>query len=885
MSPDGPAPTVLLGTAIIEPKQRDETLREHELQLRAIVDNVPGVVYRRVRHADGRITFPYYSSQLGPRYGVDAAGLANDATPLLDAIHPEDRALWLAAIEQSASGLTPFEIDYRFRSRTGDWRWVRSLATPTERDDGSVSWDGISFDVTELKATEQALRESEERYRRLVEASPDAIVIHHDGRIRFANLRAAELAGVAGPGELVGRPIADLLDRIGPLDHEPGTRRRADRGAVAEAREARIQRADGQPIPVEVTAVAIADGGRPAVQIVLRDISKRKRAQEALRESEERYRGLIQTAPIALLIHRQGRIRFANAKASELFGVGVPSALRGRSLISFVWHEDRPIVRLLMRRLRERRGLAEPCEIRLCRLDGTLVDVEFSALGITEHGAPAVQVVLLDVTARKRAEARIRYFAHHDVLTGLPNRALLQDRLQQSLAQARRDKQKLAVMMLDLDHFKDVNDTLGHPVGDQLLCAVARRLRSIVRESDTLARFGGDEFVLIQTVLNDRAGAGILARKIADTLAEPYVVDGHEVRTSASLGIAVYPDDGKVPDTLLKSADMALYRAKAGGRASFEFYLDEMRSEVHTRKALEDDLRRGLERSEFRLLYQPQIALDTGRLIGVEALLRWCHPEHGVMVPRTFLPLAERTGLIGPIGQWVLEEACRQASAWARAGTATRVGVNLATAQCRQPGFVAALVGLLERFDLAAGLLDLEITESWLLGSCDGHVSSNLLRLSALGVTISIDDLGTGHSSLSDLKRLPIDHIKLACPFVAGIGRSVEDEAITRALITLGHSLDKRVIAEGVETEEQRRFLCQLGCDYAQGRLFGDAMPAEEIGRWLAAGAGLPATTALRDPAPAAVPPVRAQVGAAGRPRPGRRRTAARPVAAGSGND
>jgi EAL domain-containing protein (putative c-di-GMP-specific phosphodiesterase class I) len=253
------------------------------------------------------------------------------------------------------------------------------------------------------------------------------------------------------------------------------------------------------------------------------------------------------------------------------------------------------------------------------------------------------------------------------------------------------------------------------------------------------------------------------------------------------------------------------------------------------------------------------------------------------MVPRTFLPLAERTGLISPIGRWVLEEACRQAGAWAHAGTAIRVGVNLATAQCRQPGFVATLVGLLERFDLAPDLLDLEITESWLLGSFEGHVSSNLLRLSAMGVRISIDDLGTGHSSLSDLKRLPIDHIKLACPFVAGIGRSAEDEAIARALITLGHSLDKRIIAEGVETEEQHHFLSQLGCDYAQGHLFGDAMPAEEIGPWLAADRSAPAASSPRGPA-AALTLVPGETVAAGRRRSRRRQSADRSRAAGAGD-
>ena len=688
---------------------------------------------------------------------------------------------------------------------------------------------------------QRTLRESEERYRRLVEAGPDAILIHQAGRIRFASARAAKLAGVADPRELVGRPIAEFLRPADRLTELAPARRRPEDGDLVEVRETLFQRVNGAPIPVEVTAVAIAEGGRPAVQAVIRDIRKRTRAHQALRESEERYRRLIQTAPIALLTHRQGRIRFANAKALDLLGVGLSSALKNRSLLSFVCTGDRPVVRLRMRRARERRGPVQPCELRLQRLDGTLVDVEFSAIAVTEHGAPAVQVALLDVTARKNAEARIRHWAHHDALTGLPNRTLLLDRLQHALAQARRDRKKLAVMMLDLDHFKDVNDTLGHPVGDQLLCAVAERLRSIIRESDTLARFGGDELVLIQTGLDSAAGARVLAQKIVEALAEPFAIEGEDVRTSCSLGIALFPEGGTVAETLLKNADLALYRAKARGRALFEFYAEAMRAEVHTRRALEDDLRRALERREFRLLYQPQYDLGTERLVGAEALLRWYHPKRGVMRPQAFLGLVEGTSLIGPIARWVLEEVCRQAGIWSRDGTAVRVGVKLYAAQCREPDFIDTLVALLARQNLMPHLLDLEITESLFVDAYGGHGIGNLRRLGDLGIKISIDDFGTGYSSLGYLKRLRVDHIKLDSSFVEGIGRSTTDEAIVRTVVALGRSLDKRVIADGVGTEQQRLFLRDLGCDYAQGRLLGEAMPAEEIRPLLKAGVRAPA--------------------------------------------
>jgi diguanylate cyclase (GGDEF)-like protein/PAS domain S-box-containing protein len=453
---------VTVHTDITELKRQAEELRAREAQLRGIVDNIPGVVYRRVRHPDGRISYPYHSSQFEPRHGLDPAAVAKDPSLLLDAVHPEDRPAWLAAIEESARRLTPFSGDCRIRVRGGGFGWFRTLATPTRQEDGSVVWDGVSIDITELKATEEALRASEARYRHLVEAGPIALLSHRDGRVVFANARALELFGTRSPDDVVGRPLVFLL--------HPDDRARL------------------QPRP----------GDEPA------------------------------SSPAT-----------------------------------------------------------EPCEIRILRLDGQILDVEMVSVPVTEaDGEPATQVVLLDITERKRAEERVRHLAHHDPLTGLPNRALLLDRLHQALLQARRERGRIAVLMLDLDHFKAVNDTFGHAIGDRLLCAVADRLRATVRESDTLARYGGDEFTLVQTRLREPQGVDVLAQKILEAVAEPFLIEDQVVRTTTSVGVAVHPEQGSEPGPLLEHADIALYRAKALGRNRAEVFADAMKADLQVRRAL-----------------------------------------------------------------------------------------------------------------------------------------------------------------------------------------------------------------------------------------------------------------------------------------------------------
>jgi diguanylate cyclase (GGDEF)-like protein len=408
---------------------------------------------------------------------------------------------------------------------------------------------------------------------------------------------------------------------------------------------------------------------------------------------------------------------------------------------------------------------------------------------------------------------------------------MLQDRLRQALAGAQRHGEEVAVMMVDLDHFKNVNDALGHPVGDRLLQEVARRLRAVLRESDTLARVGGDEFVLVQDGIREQMAPAIMAKKLLRVLARPIEVDGHRLHVGASIGITRFPQDATDPDALLRNADMALYRAKHEGRGQYRFYSPDMNSALSATRSIENGLRVAIEQGALELLYQPTFALDDGRLAGVEALIRWPHPKGGKVLPGDFIPVAEMSGLIVPLGEWVLREACRQAQVWSLEGRPLRIAVNLSAVQLREVNFAALVERVLAESGLAPTALELEVTESVFLDPSKIAITKTLREVVGLGVHLAIDDFGTGYSSLSYLKHFPFDRIKIDASFVRDIGAGVETEAIVKAIIALAHSLGKAVTAEGVETQYQLDFLHGNACDEVQGFLLAPPYPAAEIGR------------------------------------------------------
>jgi len=484
-----------------------------------------------------------------------------------------------------------------------------------------------------------------------------------------------------------------------------------------------------------------------------------------------------------------------------------------------------------------RNGWPFSMELRLRPRSGRDVWVLAQASPLKNERGEATGYIgsMTDISERKIAESRISYLAHHDALTELPNRVLLRDRVAVAMAFAERSRQKLALMFLDLDYFKTINDSLGHPIGDALLKAVAARLRGCIRDTDTISRQGGDEFVIALSEISDADAIAAAASKVLGCMSGPFAVEGRELGVSVSAGIAVYPDDGTDFDTLLKKADTAMYHAKEAGRNTYRFFTEQMNVDAVEHLQIQAGLRRALENGELLLHFQPQIELATNRLVGAEALIRWNHPEMGMIAPARFIPIAETSGMIVAIGDWVLREACRQAASWRSAGFhGVVVAVNLSAMQFKRSDLQHTVIDVLKDSGLEPSLLELELTESIMLGDTQ-IVLDTVRRLKALGVKLSIDDFGTGYSSLSYLKRFPLDKLKIDRSFVQDMMKDADNAAIVRAIIQLARSLNLRTIAEGVEVAEVVDHLRLLQCDEGQGFHFARPMPGNEFLAYLAA--------------------------------------------------
>jgi len=478
-------------------------------------------------------------------------------------------------------------------------------------------------------------------------------------------------------------------------------------------------------------------------------------------------------------------------------------------------------------------GLTENCV--LIRRDGVEAAIEDSAAPIHDRLGQVTGAVMVfhDVTTTREQSQRMSYLAQHDGLTDLPNRILLADRLTEALSMARRYGRKVAVLFLDVDRFKHINDSLGHAIGDRLLQSVAQRLTACVRSSDTVSRQGGDEFVILLSEIAQPQDAAVTAEKILQALREPHRIDQYDLHVTASVGIVAYPNDGEDADTLLRNADFAMYQAKDGGRDNAQFFLTHMNVRAVERQFLENSLRHAIEREEFVLHYQPKMDLESGAIVGAEALIRWRHPQRGMVPPAQFIPIAEECGFIVPIGQWVLREACRQARAWQDARRQPmRISVNISAVELRAKDFVASVRNILKETGLSPSCLELELTETFLLE--DSMYTGEVLdALKGMGVQLALDDFGTGYSSLSYLQRYPIDTLKIDQSFVRDLTTDIEDASIVSAVIDMAKNLHMRVAAEGVETREQLAFLQHQRCPEAQGHYFCQPMVAEEFGKLL----------------------------------------------------
>ena len=808
---------------------RQQAAEDWAKKLSLAVEQNPASII--ITDIDGKIEFANDTFLATTGYALDEV---LGKTPLLVQSDDTPREAYAELWREISAGRI-WRGDLQNRRKDGGQYWERVLVAPIKAPDGSIaSYIWINEDITELRALFDQLRDSDSRFRGVLATMVEGVaVLSPKGHFIYSN-PAAENAFGCPDGGLIGRRPEEL----------PVERLRADGSlcppgefpllvTLREQRELRditqgIRARDGSVRWLRVNTCVLrssGEGSHHGVVLTFTDVTERQHAEEQLRLAFE---VINHTSEGVMVSDAQHRILSINPALERMIGlrnaqiIGRPSGAFVRALddASFAAVNDALVS-----------GRPWQGEVRLKKKTGRSLH-SWAAIAVVRDNENRIKhhiSVFSDMTERKEAQERIEFLAHHDPLTGLPNRLLLRDRVAQALAQALRMQNRVALMFLDLDRFKTINDSLGHPVGDALLKEVVERLRTCVRDTDTICRQGGDEFIILLNDVRDSEAVSRIAEKIHLRMTEPVLVGKHQLSTSFSIGIALGPDDASDFDTLLQKADTAMYHAKEAGRNSHCFFTEQMNRQVVEHLTLENKLRRALDNREFVLYYQPQIDLAEGRIVGVEALIRWNSPEDGLVSPGRFIPVAEASGLIAPIGAWVLREACRQARAWQDAGLPPFVvAVNLSAMQFKRPDLINTVINALVLADLDSQWLELELTESILIQDAESTVDS-VRRLKALGVKLSVDDFGTGYSSLAYLKRFAVDKLKIDQSFVRDLGHDPEDSAIVRAIVQMAHSMKLTTIAEGVETQELADLLRLFHCDEAQGFWLAKPLPADEL--------------------------------------------------------
>ncbi len=804
---------------ISEMKRTEEALRRSEQKFGSVFRQCPDILVI-ARLSDGCLleVNKAFEEQIG-LYATDVVG--RTAT---------DLNIW--GIEGVGAGLLQ-------RLQAGS---IRNLEMPFRRSNGQLFTGLISAepfqldtvpalvvvvrDISELKETQQKLQISEEKFAKAFHASPDGMLLSRqsDGLLLEVNEGFSHISGYPSSVTIDRSTLdlglwVDLNERKRLLDI-------LERDGFVRDFSCLFRRSDGAIRLCEVSSRPLPIGGEPCMLTIARDITDRQQMQEKLLLAATVFES---TAEGVLITDTRQRITAVNRAFSEITGYSEAEALGATPTLLASGQHDSAFYVAMWHRLtceghwqgeiynRRKNGELYPCWLTI------------SAVRSAEQALTHLVAVFADISSLKHAQARLDYQAHHDPLTGLPNRTLFESRLQASLSREHDDSGQGAVLFLDLDRFKHINDSLGHPVGDLLLKGIAVRLKEQVRDIDTVARLGGDEFIILLPGLQQASDAEHIANKLLTCFEAPFQAGEHEFFTSASIGTSLYPQDGTDVATLIKNADAAMYRSKAKGRNRVESYTRDLTAQASERVALEHELRRAIERNELSLAYQPKFSLRDHSLVGAEALVRWNHPTFGEVPPERFIQLAEENGTILQIGDWVLDQACQQLQQWHRRyEDFGPLSVNLAGGQLRQPNLLKRIEQLLRDHRLAPGLLQLEITENFIMSQAEEALAV-LHQLKRLGVQLAIDDFGTGYSSLSYLKRLPLDILKIDQSFVRGLPADTHDAAIVRAIIALGRSMQLTVIAEGVENPAQQQFLAEEGCEQVQGFIFSVPLSPEEF--------------------------------------------------------
>lgn len=691
----------------------------------------------------------------------------------------------------------------------------------------------VLHDVSTAKRVERAMTMQAEQFRLLANNVPVLIAYYdRDGFCRFANRAYAGTFGLTEE-TILGRTFPEIIGEeaareVQPFIDEVNTKSRA----VTYVRQ--LSGPDGAKRWIEVNVLPHlgADGKPSGAFVIVTDITEHRRAAQAVRESEERLNKFMQASAEGIVFHKAGTIVDANPAACHLLGYTLDE-VQGRRTLDFVAPDHAAKMASVTAS-----GLDTSYESVLLHRDTSRIPVELIVRTLVLGDERLRMAVVRDLRDRHAAQARIQHLAHHDALTGLPNRMFFMEQLGHQISIAHNGATQMALLFIDLDHFKRVNDSLGHLVGDALLQTVAARISACLRTTDLVARFGGDEFMVLLPGVTHRSDVSEVAVKLLAAIEVPVDVDGRAISVTPSVGIAMFPHDGESPTELIKHADTAMYLAKSRGRANYQFFDPATASAAYAALVMESQLAQAIERDEFLLHFQPQVRASDGVLAGVEALIRWNHPERGLLWPDAFIPLAEQRRLMLPIGQWVLRAAARCAKRWRSMGLAeVPMAVNLSSMQFHASNFLEVIEQVLREEKIPGSWLELELTERMLMDDV-GSVRQVLHQLKSMGIRISVDDFGTGYSSLAHLKELPIDRMKIDRSFVNGLPQDRGSTAIARAVVQMAKGLGIAVIAEGVETAEQRRFLADEGCDELQGDLISPPLSAAGLESWALARAG-----------------------------------------------